>query len=77
MVSAVAPGALRYRKSETRKSLLVRVMNRTPVAARENAEAVILYLVQPGPEGGALAGEGGHGSIIPRAERIRSPNDMG
>jgi hypothetical protein len=32
---------------------------------------------QPGPEGGALAGEGRHGSIIPSPGRVRSRNDMG
>jgi hypothetical protein len=31
---------------------------------------------QPEPEGGALAGEGRHGSIIPNPGRVRSRNDM-
>jgi hypothetical protein len=32
---------------------------------------------QPGPEGGAFAGDGRHGSIIPSPGRVRSRNDMG
>jgi len=32
---------------------------------------------QPGPLGGALAGDGKHGSIIPSPGRVRSRNDMG
>jgi hypothetical protein len=29
---------------------------------------------QPGPEGGAFAGDGRHGSIVPSPGRVRSPN---
>jgi hypothetical protein len=39
--------------------------------------ACLLSWIQPGPEGGAFAGDGRHGSIIPKPGRVRSRNDMG
>jgi hypothetical protein len=33
-------------------------------------------ILPPGPEGGALAGDGRHGSMIPDPGRVRSRNDI-
>jgi hypothetical protein len=43
------------------------------IAPRENPKAVVLYFVEPtGPLGGVFAGDGKHGSIIPKPGRVRS-----
>ncbi len=48
------------------------------IFARQNPEAVVFNsMSQPGPEGGALAGDGRHGSMIPNSGRVRSRRDMG
>src|SRR5262249_6494183 len=36
----------------------------------------LISWIQPGPEGGAVAGDGRDGSIMPRPGRVRSRNDM-
>ncbi len=47
------------------------------VALRQNAKTVMFDFMEPArPEGGALAGEGKHGSIIPSPGRVRSRNDI-
>jgi hypothetical protein len=33
-------------------------------------------IIRPGPEGGAFAGDGKHGSMFPSPGRVRSRNDM-
>jgi hypothetical protein len=57
------------------KSLPWRVMSRTPAPsrrARMRMPSCSNSCSHPGPEGGALAGEGRHGSIIPNPGRVRS-----
>jgi hypothetical protein len=44
--------------------------------AKIRKPSCLISCSQPGPEGGALAGEGKHGSIIPNPERVRSRNDV-
>ena len=51
------------------KSFPARVISRTPAAS--------LRARMREPEGGALAGEGRHGSMTPKPGRVRSCNDMG
>src|SRR6516165_3323453 len=61
------------------KSLPLRVISRTPAVsrrARMRKPSCLISCSQPGPEGGALAGDGKHGSIIPSPGRVRSRNDM-
>src|SRR5262249_58315873 len=62
------------------KSFPARVISRTPALsrrARMRKPSCLISCIQPGPAGGALAGDGKHGSIIPRPGRVRSRNDMG
>jgi hypothetical protein len=61
------------------KSFPALVISRTPALSRRASilnPSCLISCSQPGPEGGALAGDGRHGSIIPRPGRVRSRNDM-
>jgi hypothetical protein len=44
--------------------------------ARMRKPSCLISCSQPGPEGGALAGEGRQGSMIPKPRRVRSRNGM-
>jgi hypothetical protein len=62
------------------KSFPFGVISRTPAPsrrARMRKPSCLISWIQPGPEGGALAGDGRHGSIMPSPGRVRSRNDMG
>ena len=61
------------------KSFPARLISRTPALsrrARMRKPSCLISWSQPGPEGGALAGEGRHGSTLPRPARVCSRNDM-
>ena len=61
------------------KSLPWRVNSRTPALSRRamiRKPSCLISWIQPGPLGGALAGDGRHGSMIPNPGRVRSRNDM-
>src|SRR5437868_3002786 len=61
------------------KSFPFRVISRTPAPsfrARMRKPSCLISCSQPGPEGGAFAGEGKHGSIIPSPGRVHSRNDI-
>jgi len=61
------------------KSFPLRVINRTPAGprrARIRSPSCLISCSHFGPEGGALAGDGRQGSIIPNPGRVRSRNDM-
>jgi len=56
-----------------------RVISRTPATSRRaimRKPSCLISCSQPGPEGGALAGDGKQGSIMPSLGRVRSRNDM-
>src|SRR5215472_8163820 len=62
------------------KSFPARVISRTPAAslrARMRKPSCLISCSQPGPEGGAFAGDGRHGSMMPKPGRVRSRKDMG
>jgi len=61
------------------KSLPLRVISRTPALSRRammRKPSCLISCSQPGPGGGAFAGDGRHGSMIPRPRWVRSRNDM-
>ena len=72
--------AMAIKGKRLEKSFPARVISRTPALSRRRARmrkpSCLISCSQPGPEGGALAGEGRHGSIIPKPERVRSRNDI-
>jgi hypothetical protein len=74
------PTAIAIKGKRPEKSFPARVISRTPVAsfrARIRKPSCLISWIQPGPEGGTLAGAGRHGSITPNRGRARSRNDMG
>jgi hypothetical protein len=69
--------AIKVKRAE--KSFPARVINRTPalsLRARMRKPSCLISCSQPEPEGGALAGDGRQGSIIPSPGRVRSRNDI-
>src|SRR5690242_18036526 len=74
------PTAIAIKGKRDEKSFPARVISRTPALsrrARMRKPSCLISCNQPGPLGGALAGEGKHGSIISNPGRVRSRNDMG
>src|SRR6516225_4958498 len=60
------------------KSFPARVISRTPALSRRamiRKPSCLISWSQPGPLGGDLAGDGRHGSTVPRPGRVRSRND--
>src|SRR6516164_459333 len=73
------PTAMAMNGKRDEKSFPARVIRRTPVAslrAKMRKPSCLISWIQPGPLGGALAGDGSHGSTIPRPGRVRSRNDI-
>ena len=61
------------------KSFALRVISRTPAAslrAMMRKPSCLISCSQPEPEGGALAGEGRHGSMMPKPGRVGSPMSL-
>ena len=62
------------------KSFPARVISLTPALSRRDRmrnPSCLISCSHPDPEGGAFAGDGKHGSIIPSPWRVRSRNDIG
>ena len=69
-----APAAIATNGKRRVRSLPLRVISRTPAASRRTMirnPSCFTSCSHPGPEGGALSGEGRHGSMKPTLRRLR------
>ena len=74
-----SPTAIAIKGKRDEKSFPARVISCTPAGPRRakiRKPSCLISCSQPEPEGGTFAGDGRHGSIIPKPGRVRSRNDI-